>query len=623
MANWGLALAKGLGMAINTENTNYAEQLKENRVVAKARYEKQIEADDAAYQASSKLHARLKNAEGNPSMQSRIYHTDQAIRDGMTGDALNDSITARMKAQGGNNLPLSSLSVPVKPKNSPEGWTEYMAKIKQGPINSIMGKGIDSLFGKDEAPSPTAVTEEGLASVEGLSNVMVKEGDSEDLTFGLTRFAMVGVDSDGKSAEVSATTGSDGGTYYYDDTTEKMERVPTKYLKKSEVVEHKLTDSKTYYDSDDNPIDTYLHPTMGRVTMNTGGNPVALAAGMSDKETGDISGTRTIFENQETGEVTVAIELSTGGTVDLDGKSIQLDKNWVGTTKYSFDPNKSDGDELVIPKNYPIALKWLRVKEHAEATNAPDQLALAEKNLEMLVANGSLKMVEVTDPNNPNLTITKFVNITRFGKQPSGESTEGGSGLEIGRDVDGDYVVGRKVAANKALTVNQINELKEQVAASQLVMGHITNITKLITEDPTTVGYQGMVRRFTDSMLSHIGGSTETTDPQKVRSLSEIIKATVWKDFVGSGQLSVTDNKTLDRVISTLDSTASPQEVVGALEDLGAWVNSKMAIRQEALDQQEAIAHSLQQGAKTSAPADGNNWLQALGLTDGMGNEIK
>jgi hypothetical protein len=191
MANWGLALAKGLGMAINTENTNYAEQLKENRVVAKARYEKQIEADDAAYQASSKLHARLKNAEGNPSMQSRIYHTDQAIRDGMTGDALNDSITERMEAQGGNNLPLDSLSVPVKPKNSPEGWTAYMAKTKQGPLNSMIGEGIDSLFGKDDASAPTAVVEGESTPVEGLSNVMVENDSGEQIQTG-TPFTMKG-----------------------------------------------------------------------------------------------------------------------------------------------------------------------------------------------------------------------------------------------------------------------------------------------------------------------------------------------------------------------------------------------------------------------------------------------
>tara|TARA_R110000823_G_scaffold3000_3_gene11879 strand:+ start:3768 stop:6188 length:2421 start_codon:yes stop_codon:yes gene_type:complete len=161
MANWGLALAKGLGMAVQTENTRYAEQIKENRIIAKQRYNKQVEEDDAsfaeesAYRERIKKHLGAKSEDGkypkkNNNAISRIMLTRQAIEQGYTGAGVNTAVDTMMEEQKGKDLDLSFLGEELTaPKYTPSGWQKHMAETKRGPLSKLMGEGINSLFSKD------------------------------------------------------------------------------------------------------------------------------------------------------------------------------------------------------------------------------------------------------------------------------------------------------------------------------------------------------------------------------------------------------------------------------------------------------------------------------------------
>ena len=194
MANWGLALAKGLGMAVQTENTRYAEQIKENRIIAKQRYNKQVEEDDASFEKESAYRERINSHLGKKSKDgkypnknnnaiSQIILTRQALEQGYTGAGLDTAVKTMMKQQEGKELDLSFLGKELTaPKYTPNGWEEHMAKTKRGPLSKLMGEGINSLFSKDStepgATPPATGETTGETTVETTVEPKVNFGTS-------------------------------------------------------------------------------------------------------------------------------------------------------------------------------------------------------------------------------------------------------------------------------------------------------------------------------------------------------------------------------------------------------------------------------------------------------------
>jgi hypothetical protein len=241
MANWGRMLASGLGMALETENTEYAEKLKENRVVAKARYAKQTAADEAdfakqtAYHKSLEPHLGAMDKDGNyPNKNnealSRRILTKQAIEMGVT-TGLYDTVTSMMKEQEGKDLDLSFLkTAPKKKVYTADGWKNYMATTKAGPLasalNSGVRSGVDSLFGSDsKEPDAVVATNQGVVQEGGIpGNVGSAKPTklTEPLEFTSTTTTLTKKGEDGSWKDVQGTLSKNGHWYYTNDTGDRV-----------------------------------------------------------------------------------------------------------------------------------------------------------------------------------------------------------------------------------------------------------------------------------------------------------------------------------------------------------------------------------------------------------------
>jgi hypothetical protein len=244
MANWGLALAKGLGMAINTENTNYAERLKEHRVIAKTKYAKQTAADEADFAEQTAYHGRVKQHLGqkdkatgkytvkNHQALAREILTKQARGAGVPDTALYDTVTDMMKEQEGKELSLDFLkATPKKKVYDASGWKEHMATVKAGPLSSSLSggikSGINTLFGSDSKEPDSGMATQGTTqgAIQGVGQVEATAQENfgvvkpevtsdKDLKFSGARSKVSITGADGKQKVVLAREADDGFRYY-------------------------------------------------------------------------------------------------------------------------------------------------------------------------------------------------------------------------------------------------------------------------------------------------------------------------------------------------------------------------------------------------------------------------
>jgi hypothetical protein len=261
MANWGRMLASGLGMALETENTEYAEKLKENRVVAKARYAKQNAADEADFAEQTAYHGRVKQHLGpmdkatgkypnkNDAAVSREILTRQALKSGVTTN-LHDTVTDMMKEQEGQEFDLGFLdAAPRKKVYDAEGWKKHMATTKAGPLASALSSGVrsgvDSLFGSDS-----------------------KEPD-----------AVVATNNETQLVDETAGVSPDYGSV------------------KPKVVDDEvdLGKSTTRYTPEGKPVATYDDPILGRVMFNEAGKVVKASPNLTDAAP-ELKTTVTVFD---------------------------------------------------------------------------------------------------------------------------------------------------------------------------------------------------------------------------------------------------------------------------------------------------------------------------------------
>lgn len=104
----------------------------------------------------------------------------------------------------------------------------------------------------------------------------------------------------------------------------------------------------------------------------------------------------------------------------------------------------------------------------------------------------------------------------------------------------------------------------------------INDLIARVDEDPTVVGAAGMVNRVIEGVRGQIPGQESRPSATDFASGLALLQSTVYRDLVGSGQISAGDYKHIGEIIRGKGVLDSPQATKNALEEVRKFLSAKV-----------------------------------------------
>jgi len=132
--------------------------------------------------------------------------------------------------------------------------------------------------------------------------------------------------------------------------------------------------------------------------------------------------------------------------------------------------------------------------------------------------------------------------------------------------------------------------------AAQAVIGQIDDIILHVVENPSSVGAVGIAKRAYEG-ISGQAGKPVGTQASDFRVKQRLLLGTMWRDLVGSGQISAGDYKIIEDILTGLGPLDSPETVTSAYRQVRDMLSAKLP-----------AAASAPAIAPQGAPVQGGGW---------------